>query len=112
MLYLYNEKLDIDVDLLQTALFLHSEVEYLFELGEIFGKESLLKFLDIFEGQVIRVPSEQELTTSVKYVIIWRSIKTKERTVKELAEDLCLEEEEVRGVYKEVDKKMKKLGIS
>ena len=54
------------IDVLQVALMRVSRFSLLPELYEIFGKETLVKFLDIFAGTIVQVPSREILERAIR----------------------------------------------
>jgi hypothetical protein len=53
------------------------------EIHDIFGEEATLKFLRIFEGTTIRVPSESVITNSLKDVQLYLSMHSINRKSEE-----------------------------
>ena len=70
-LAIYEEGTNRHIDAIKAVLILQSNFDLLPELYEIFGKEDTLKFLSIFAGRVIRVPSKGEIDQSIRDVMIW-----------------------------------------
>ena len=108
------KKDDKDISDVQVALLLFSEVEYLYEFCEIFGKKRFLKFLDIFSNQVIRVPSREELREHLDHVLIWTRYTNNHNKYElaDIAKDTGYTKKEVLAIYEDLDKKFKRLGIS
>jgi len=98
---------------IQAALLLYSEIEYLYEFCEIFGKKSFLKFIDVFSGQVIRVPSREELREQMEHVSIWTRYKTNHNKyeLSDIVKDTGYTRKEVLAIYSEIDNKFKSMGI-
>ena len=92
-------------------------ISHLPEIFEIFGEESALKFLDIFAGCTIEVPSRKDIQTTIRDVVIWATLtkhKGKKRRV--LVEELCAkysqEKSTLFSVKSRVQKTLKDFGIA
>lgn len=101
------------VDVFQVVLLNAAEHTPLPELLDIFGKESVVKFLDIFSGVTFQVPSKEVLTTSARdvdiYVTLARTGTDSEQTVSDLSTKYDVSAQQVRDCYDRVDILMKKL---
>jgi hypothetical protein len=62
---------------LKVILLVCQELSVLPELLEIFGQDKLIKFLDIFCGQTVRVPSKHEIKMAIRDVDIWVTLTGK-----------------------------------
>jgi len=71
---LLDSSLQEHIDLLKLMLLYNNEMSLLPELYEIFGKECLLKFLDLFSGTTVKVPSALEIQHSLRDVSIFLSL--------------------------------------
>jgi hypothetical protein len=98
------------IDVLLLVLLHSDEYSLLPDLYEIFGEESLLKFLDIFAGSTITVPSQDQLATAARNVDIYVKTanaakkSTAARTAMEiqLSEHYEFDRRNVRKVYAEM----------
>ena len=99
---------------IQAAILLYSEVEYLYEFCEIFGKKRFLKFIDVFSGQVIRVPSRDELKEYIQQVSIWSRYKLNHNKyeLSDIAKDTGYTKKEDISIYEDIDSKFNKMGIA
>ena len=98
---------------IELSMLLISQHEYMFELYDIFGDELLMKFISIFSGQIIRVPSIEEVRETIEHLNIWlkySEYKSK-KMLSNLSNDTGYTKVELRSIYSEIDKKMKKLGV-
>ena len=78
-------------------------------LFEVFGKEYFLKFLDIFAGTDVKVPTKNKLEEAVRQVGIFMELKRADpaerpRIIRDLAKKYGLTAGEVRTVFVELDK--------
>jgi hypothetical protein len=104
---IFDNKVVDHIDALQIALLRAGSTSLLPELYEIFGTENLLKFLDVFAGTTIVVPSAMVLEDSIRdtfiYLIVDNAQKNPkidvEATVKDLADRYRIGIEKVRAVY-------------
>lgn len=100
------------IDALQVALVRASRDSILPELYEIFGKESLLKFLDIFAGTTVKVPTKKVLENSIRDTFIYLSLEKIKKSgkpkkvmtdvVRDLADRYSMGMEEVWLVYRDM----------
>lgn len=78
-------------------------------LFEVFGKENFLKFLDLFAGTEVKVPTKNKLEDAVRQVGIYMELKKasprkRPPIVRDLAKKFGLTAGEVRKVFVELDK--------
>ena len=105
------------VDVLRIVLMCNNEFSYLPEIYDIFGSDKFMKFLDIFSGTKIAVPSFKDLRNAIRNVGIYVRIKnTDDAGVKDIAKDLSREYEidvpSVMTIYRNVaDMVEKKYGF-
>lgn len=97
---------------LQLALLRTCPKSHILELFAIFGKDAFLKFLDLFEGKTLKVPSMEAIERAMKDVIIYSHLKnadppSKPKLVKLLARKLGLTAGDVRVAYAEMEALMK-----
>jgi len=62
-------------DILLFALITNNRYSILPEIYRVFGKEKFLKFIDIFGGSTISVPSHESLLRTIRNVRIFLEIK-------------------------------------
>lgn len=95
------------------AVLLTSEDDFLFfpEFYEIFGRNSVIKFFEIFAGQTIKVPSLSKLETKIRDVTIFCQYKTDPTCKLRLIEDYHLRETELDAIISRVESSFSKLGI-
>lgn len=89
------------------VLLVHSgRYELLPELYEVFGREKLLQFLEIFGGTTIKVPSEKDLIQAARDVAIYTRLHDAQPGHKDPVDDLCHEydlcSDEVYTIYREM----------
>lgn len=74
------------------------------ELYDIFGEENLIKFLDAFAGNTIKVPSKREFNKAIQKVEIYSRLEVKKNapTIKELAQEYEVGVDYVRKSYLEI----------
>jgi hypothetical protein len=100
------------IDALQVALVRASRDSILPELYDIFGKESLLKFLDIFAGTTVKVPTKKVLEDSIRDTFIYLSLEKVKKSgkpkkvmtdvVRDLADRYSMSMEEVWATYRDM----------
>lgn len=97
------------IAVLKVVLLVNQELSVLPELLTIFGRESLIKFLDIFAGQQIRVPTKSELLASIRDVDIWTvlSKRNDEAQVGLLSQRYQITRKYVRKIYQYMTEKLK-----
>ena len=78
------------IDVLQVALTRASRDSILPELYDIFGKDNLLKFLDIFAGTTVKVPPSKVLEDAIRDTFIYLTIgkAKKARKIKSVIADV------------------------
>jgi hypothetical protein len=100
------------IDALQMALTRTGRDTLLPELYEIFGKEATIKFLDIFAGTTVKVPSKQVIENAIRDTFIYLTLKKAKRSynikpadvVNDLADRYSIERETVNLIYREMEK--------
>jgi hypothetical protein len=83
------------------------------ELYDIFGEEALVKFLDVFAGRSVQVPSRDTITRRLRDVRIWLAISEDDspERVQLLASEYGLDPGYIRDRYSAVSKRMKEFHI-
>jgi len=93
------------IDALEVLLLYCAGNTLLPELYRVFGKEYILRFLDLFAGTTLEVPSRETIEQSVRDVDIW--IRLRETNTEEvrayLAEKYHVSLETVREVFERVN---------
>lgn len=87
------------VDLITMVLIYYNRHSVLPEIVEVFGAELTMKFLDIFGGTTVKVPSRDSLHTSVRDVNIYLRLKSKSDTVDDLAHDYQLDKLDIKRIF-------------
>lgn len=101
-------------DLLLFALIIDNKYTLLPEIYKVFGKKYLLKFLDVFGGSTISVPSHEDLLYTVKNVQIYLDAKFRVDgypTFSEIAKKYGISKKEALEIYHEMGEAVKKSGI-
>lgn len=73
-LSIYEESTKKYIDAIKAVLILQSNFDLLPEVYDIFGKEGTIKFLNIFAGRVIRIPTREEIDTAIRDVMLWVAV--------------------------------------
>lgn len=102
------------IDALQVALLRASRGTILPELYEIFGKDKLLQFLDIFSGTTINIPSRKVLEDSIRDTYIYLGLRraskkaNRKKVMSDVAKDLAdrydIDKQTVWSVYEDMKK--------
>lgn len=106
------------VDTLYLLLIHNDEYSFLPELYEVFGKEHLIRFLQLFAGSTVKVPSESILTRNVRDVSIYIRLdqcKTGESRGLETAElmtELGISDSEIAKIYRNMKSLVNQYNIS
>lgn len=98
------------IDVLQVALVRAGRNTLIPELYEVFGKDNLLKFLDLFSGTTIEVPSKLVLENAIRdtfiYLAINRAKKNPRVNVNDVKKDLMdryhITRDQVEDIYKDM----------
>lgn len=93
-----------DVRVLFLALLNSDAYSVLPEIYEVFGREQTLKFLDVFAGSTIKVPTRKKLQECIRDVDIFCTLEYTKHppTKKELADQYDLSESSIKEIYKRV----------
>lgn len=99
------------IDALQVALLRAGKDTLLPEIYDIFGKEKLLKFLDIFAGTTVQVPTKKVLEDAIRDTYIYLGIenakakrKEKADVVRDLAKRYDIDNRDVHIIYEDMKK--------
>ncbi len=97
------------LDKISAFLFLHWPFSHLHELYEIFGREKLEQFMEVFAGMTLRVPSKEVLSDALRDHTIYEGLSGGTVSVAELAKRYNLPastvydiQERVRGFYESI----------
>jgi hypothetical protein len=109
---IFDSRSSKHIDALQIALLRTGRDTLLPEIYEIFGKESTIKFLDIFAGITVKVPTKQVIENAIRDTFIYLTLKKAKRNgypkspdvVTDLADRYSIERSTVKIIYKEMDK--------
>jgi len=81
------------IDALQVALLRAGKDTLLPEIYDIFGREKLLKFLDIFAGTTVVVPTKKVLEDSIRDTYIYLGMekaKAQRKVMTDVVRDLAI----------------------
>ena len=100
----YDNNLGEYIDIFYLILLVHDKFTLLPEIMEVFGKESLMKFLSVFSGVTFRVPSLGDLKSSARSVDIYVSLSRSNNSTqkKYLGEKYGLTEDRIIKIYLEM----------
>lgn len=92
------------MDLFQIVLLAAAEDTHIPEIYEIFGPEYTLRFLDIFRGMTVEVPSREVIANALRDVGIYLAVVqagegTKAQIIRDLAVKHGLTAQKVRSIY-------------
>ena len=78
------------------------------DLFDVFGRDAFLKFLDVFQGSTIEVPSRSKLEDAMRQVAIYLTLKRttasqRPKAIKELAHRYNIPAGDIRDMFVEVD---------
>jgi len=87
------------------------------ELFEVFGKEKLLQFLDIFSGTIIKVPPQDALEHCMRDVVIYLRLHDvppshRPRFVRTLAKKYQTTSGDIRATFVKIEKAFKELELN
>lgn len=104
------------VPLLRAAVLYTSKYELLPEILDIFGDSTFLKFLDIFAGRVIRVPTRKEVADVIRDVGIWMALSNPDPLMREAKEaeyvgQFGFTRTRLRKIHEAMDDVMNGMGI-
>lgn len=90
------------LDAVTLVLLYNNQNSLLPDLYEIFGDEALVKFIDIFGGTTIRVPSRDDLANAVRDVNIYLTLKHNRAKVEDLASQYRLTNTVIEDIFLKV----------
>jgi len=93
--------------LLKTILVYNDKFSIIADMIEIFDPESVIKFLHVFAGQTIHVPSIKDLEAATRDIEIYSIIKRRGFTsevVSEMSQRYDITYDKVEKIYKTVSK--------
>lgn len=112
VLKLYDTHTERYVDVLYALLVTTDSTQFFPEMYEIFGRDAVVKFLDIFAGQTIRVPPREVIERHVQDATIWVEVQRGERTLPQIAESHGVKLVDIQRACNKVHNALKKLGIT
>lgn len=80
------------------------------ELLEVFGKETLIKFLDVFAGVTVQVPPAEEIKRAVRDTNIYVTLsqaQNRAEALKSLELEHSLDERSIRRIEAKIDSLVK-----
>lgn len=95
----------LHIDPVDTAMLLQSRHTLLPEIFEVFGQDQAFKFMEVFGGKTIKVPSIEDMEKSLEALVIWahvREASNKSAEIRKLALRFGKKVSEVRSLYKKV----------
>lgn len=96
-LRLFDERTGKYIDALYAVFVATDELQFFPEMLEIFGTESVVKFLDLFAGQTIVVPPRDILEVKIRDVTMWVEFnRNGESVIPGLAKDYEMTEAQIR----------------
>lgn len=110
-LHLFDVNSNRHVDALYAMLVATDRTQFFPEMYEIFGREAVIKFLDIFAGQTIRIPSRELVERYVRDVSLWAEVQRCERGLRDIAGSYGVTIHEIQQACNKVDVALRKLGI-
>jgi hypothetical protein len=104
------------IDTLRAVLYRLCPRSHVIELYDIFGKEHFIKFLDLFSGTTVEVPSRSTLEQGMQDVLIYLTLSRTEPAVRpkmtrHLAQRTGLTAGEVRSRFVATEKALKDLQL-
>jgi len=87
-----------------------SDTQFFPEMYDIFG-DKVWKFLEIFGGQVIRVPDKEKMESLVEKISIWCDFQ-EGVDISELSKRYRMDLVKIRKILDEVNMRLKVLGVS
>lgn len=110
-LRLFDENAQRYVDALYAVLVMSQRTQYFPEMYEIFGKEQVLKFIDVFSGQTIQVPTRESLEQHIRDVTIWVKMVDDPANLQTIRTEYGLSTADVQSICKDVAEKLSSVGV-
>ena len=104
--HVFDKLVAKNIHILQVVLSSMDEESLLPELYDIFGREALLKFLDIFGGTTVKVPKRNVVKAAVERVKVWVALENKLATITQLADEMGKTEAHIRRLYSQAKKQL------
>jgi hypothetical protein len=106
---IYDKKYNEYIDLFYILLLDMAENTVLPEMYEIFGTDKVLKFLDIFAGATITVPSADMISKSLDKIFIFVKLYNNfnKETLDLIKNDYNLKTDEVLKIYNYVEERIR-----
>lgn len=104
------------VDVLLSVLYRTCPSSHIIEVYDIFGKESFLKFLDLFSGTSVEVPEREKIEEGLRDVLLYMSLSRtpkaqRPKMVRKLAQETGLTAGEVRSRFVATEKSFSQLQL-
>ena len=105
---IFDNSIGKHIDALQIAMIRAGRETLLPEIYEIFGKEATIKFLDIFAGTTVKVPTKKVLENAIRDTFIYLALQKSDKSngkikrrdvVDDLADRYSIEREKVNDIY-------------
>jgi len=111
---IYEEYTHRYIDAVKAVLILQSNFDLLPEIYDIFGNDETIKFLHIFAGRVIRVPTKIELDTAIRDVMIWVAVgkNSTPDSIRALSAKYGVTKNEIIRIHNRVKDLMEKYKVS
>lgn len=116
-LRILDTKLGEDVDVLKVIMLYYNDLSLLPELLDVFGGEAFIKFLDVFGGTTIEVPSSDVIERASRDVSIYLRLEkctpdNKQSVLSNMANELMMSEARLTRTHFEVKQLLEqKLGL-
>lgn len=108
---IFDSELSRYVDAFLFLLSMEGEETLLPEIYEIFGSELTTKFLDLFGGATIRVPSREDMERKLRDFSIFVNVTTGKSTPEDEATAHELHPHKINAIVKEMGDKMGAMGL-
>ncbi len=91
------------IDFFLVALVIVNKEQPFLEISQIFGKDKLEKFITIFEGRTIKIPSRKKVEALLKDVIIYVEAQKGQEGLNRLKDKYNLMPRKVRTISKHME---------
>lgn len=111
-LHLFDSRLSRRVDALYAVLVASDSLQFFPEMLEIFGQDSVIKFMDIFAGQTVVVPPRDVLEAKIRDVTLLLEHERQGKSVDQLAKEYSMKKDDVIQKIQSVRDCLGKVGVS